>query len=99
MPRDASQDGTAGSVPHMIAWVVRTGWDGEPHRKYPSSLADHKQRRNHDDSVFVGMDVHKDSISVGVLNPGHRSADVESIFNDEDSIRRLVSGRPEPTTP
>ena len=55
--RSASQDGTAGSVPHMIAWVIPTGWGGEPHRKEPtmSSLAHHKQRRHHDDSVFLGM--------------------------------------------
>jgi hypothetical protein len=25
----------------------------------------------HPDAVFLGMDVHKDSISVGILNPGH----------------------------
>ena len=60
-----------------------------------SSLAHHKQRRHHDDSVFLGMDVHRDSISVGVLNPGHESADVERIFNDEESIRRLVGRFPE----
>src|SRR5437660_3495272 len=42
------------------------------------------------------MDVHKDSISVGVLNPGHDSPDVEKIFNDEESVRRLVGRFAEP---
>jgi hypothetical protein len=37
------------------------------------------------------MDVHKDSISVGVLNPGHESADVERIFNDEEGEFRSWS--------
>jgi hypothetical protein len=42
------------------------------------------------DAVFIGLDVHKDSISVGILNPGHESADVERIFNDDESVRRLI---------
>jgi hypothetical protein len=44
----------------------------------------------HPDAVFVGLDVHKDSISVGVLNPGDDRADVERIFNDEESVRRVI---------
>ncbi|MHB8243731.1 MAG: IS110 family transposase [Acidimicrobiales bacterium] len=43
------------------------------------------------DAVFIGLDVHKDSISVGILNPGHDSADVEKVFNDDESMRRLIS--------
>jgi len=42
------------------------------------------------DAVFIGLDVHKDSISVGVLNPSHDRADVEKIFNDPESMRRLI---------
>jgi len=45
----------------------------------------------HSDAVHLGMDVHKDSISVGVLNPGHEGPDVERIFNDEESVRRLIA--------
>ena len=45
---------------------------------------------------FVGMDVHKESISVGVLNPGHERPDVERIFNDEESVRRLIARFDEP---
>jgi transposase len=50
----------------------------------------------HPDAVFLGLDVHKDSISAGILNAGHESADVEKIFNDEESVRRLVGRFPEP---
>jgi transposase len=50
----------------------------------------------HPDVIHLGMDVHKDSISVGVLNAGCESAVVEKIFNDEDSVRRLVARFPEP---
>ncbi len=44
----------------------------------------------HPDTVYLGMDVHKDSISVGVLNPGAERVDVERIFADEESVRRLL---------
>ena len=44
----------------------------------------------HPDAVFLGLDVHKDSISAGILNPGCEAPDVEKIFTDEDSIRRLI---------
>ena len=42
------------------------------------------------------MDVHKDSISVGILNPGHERPDVEKIFHDEESVRRLIGRFPDP---
>ena len=50
----------------------------------------------HRDVIHLGLDVHKDSISVGVLNAGHESPDVERIFNDEESVRRLVGRFAEP---
>jgi transposase len=50
----------------------------------------------HPDAVFLGLDVHKDSISAGILNPGQESADVEKIFNDAESVRRLVGRFAEP---
>ncbi len=37
------------------------------------------------------MDVHKDSISVGILRPDEESPDVERIFNDEVSVRRFLA--------
>lgn len=51
---------------------------------------------HHPDVVFLGLDVHKGSICAGILNPGHDSADVERIFNDEESLRRLIGRFPEP---
>ncbi|MDQ3708540.1 MAG: IS110 family transposase [Actinomycetota bacterium] len=45
--------------------------------------------------TFVGLDVHKDSISVGVLRPGGDAPDVERIFHDEDSVRRLITRFPD----
>ena len=50
----------------------------------------------HPDAVFLGMDVHKDSISSGILNPGHERPDVEKIFHDEESVRRLIDRFPDP---
>lgn len=40
--------------------------------------------------VYLGLDVHKDSISAGILRGGGESADVERIFHDEESVRRLI---------
>jgi transposase len=51
----------------------------------------------HPDAVYLGMDVHKDSISVGILNPGHERPDVEKIFHDEESVRRLIDRFPNPS--
>jgi len=33
----------------------------------------------HPDTIHLGLDVHKDSISAAILNPGHESPDVERI--------------------
>ena len=41
--------------------------------------------------TFLGLDVHRDTISVAVLGPGREEAPtVDRIANDEPSIRRLV---------
>lgn len=42
------------------------------------------------EAVHLGMDVHKDTISVGVLEPGCETPVVDMIFNDEASVRRLI---------
>jgi transposase len=47
--------------------------------------------------THLGMDVHKDSISVGILRPDD-TLDVERIFNDEESVRRLIGRFPDPRT-
>jgi len=46
--------------------------------------------------VHLGMDVSKDSISVAVLPPDKDVAEVDKIFHDTDSVRRLIKrlGRP-----
>jgi transposase len=46
---------------------------------------------SHRDLTHLGMDVHKDSISIGILRPEEESPDVEGIFNDEVSVRRLLA--------
>jgi hypothetical protein len=40
--------------------------------------------------VHLGMDVSKDSIAVAVLSPDRDTAEVDKIFHDADSVRRLV---------
>src|SRR4051812_23101758 len=41
--------------------------------------------------IHLGLDVHKDSISVAVLPWGQDTAEVDKIFHDEPSVRRLVA--------
>ena len=43
------------------------------------------------DLSFVGLDVHKDSITSAVLEPGRERPIVDRFFHDEASIRRLVA--------
>ena len=40
--------------------------------------------------IHLGLDVHKDTISVGILRPDQQIPDVERIAHDEPSVRRLV---------
>jgi transposase len=46
--------------------------------------------------THLGMDVHRDSISVGVLEADRESAEMDRIFNDEYSVRRLIARFPDP---
>ncbi|HXJ63260.1 MAG TPA: IS110 family transposase [Actinomycetota bacterium] len=46
--------------------------------------------------THLGLDVHKDSISVAVLEPEREGAEVDRIFNDEYSVRHLIARFPEP---
>ena len=41
--------------------------------------------------IHLGLDVHKDTISVGVLLPDQQVPDVDRIAHDEASVRRLWS--------
>jgi transposase len=45
--------------------------------------------------IHLGLDVHKDTISVGVLDPDQQVPDVERIAHDEPSVRRLVARFPD----
>src|SRR4051794_30764524 len=45
---------------------------------------------SHRGLVHLGMDVSKDSISVAVLHPDRDVAEVDKIFHDEESVRRLI---------
>jgi hypothetical protein len=40
--------------------------------------------------TYLGLDVHKDTISVAVLAPDRESPEVDRIPHDEASVRRLV---------
>jgi transposase len=46
--------------------------------------------------THLGLDVHKDSISVAVLEPDREAAEIDKIFNDEYSIRHLIARFPDP---
>lgn len=46
----------------------------------------------HPETSWVGLDVHKDSITSAVLRPGSDVADVDRWFHDEPSVRRFVAG-------
>ena len=41
--------------------------------------------------VHLGLDVSKDWIAVGVLRPDEQVPDVEKVFADEESVRRLIA--------
>lgn len=47
-------------------------------------------------TTYVGLDVHKNSITSAVLVPGADTAVVDRIFPDEASIKRLVAGLGDP---
>jgi transposase len=44
--------------------------------------------------TFLGLDVHRDTISVAVLSPDREAPTVDRIANDEPSVRRLVAQFP-----
>lgn len=48
------------------------------------------------DAVVLAMDVHKNTISAGVLEPGWESPAMDKIASDEGSVRRLVGRFPDP---
>ena len=46
--------------------------------------------------TYLGLDVHRDTISVAVLRPGHDAPQIDRIAHDEPSVRRLVARFPDP---
>jgi transposase len=46
--------------------------------------------------THLGLDVHKDTISVAILTPDRDGPDVDRIPHDEPSVRRLVGRFPDP---
>lgn len=47
--------------------------------------------------TYLGLDVSKDSIAVGILEPGREIPVVDKIFHDEASVRRLIGRFPDPS--
>jgi transposase len=46
--------------------------------------------------IHLGLDVHKNSVSVAVLEPAGQTPRVDRISSDEDAVRRLVGRFPDP---
>jgi hypothetical protein len=51
-------------------------------------------RVSHLAPIHLGLDVHKDTISVGILDPDQQVPVVERITHDEPSVRRLLARFP-----
>src|SRR5437588_12556154 len=77
--------GTAGPV-CQVGRGSSTRRQKEPHAERSRPVSSLSQRS----LIHLGMDVHKDSISVGILRPDD-SMDVERIFHDEESVRRFIA--------
>ena len=41
--------------------------------------------------IHLGLDMHKNTISVGVLEPGTEIPRTDRISSDEDAVRRLIA--------
>jgi len=46
--------------------------------------------------THLGLDVHRDSISVGILEPDHETPIGKRIFHDDASVRKLIGSFPDP---
>src|SRR4029450_3047584 len=62
------------------------------YRKAPAAMARMAQR----DPIHLGLDVHRDTISVATLLPDRAAAAVEQIPSDEAAGRGVLGGFPEP---
>src|SRR4029450_6466791 len=75
--------------PALFRWEQCVGhprWRGRSHiRKEPAVPS-----VSHLAMTHLGLDVHKDTISVAILAPDRDGPDVDRIPHDEASVRRLV---------
>jgi hypothetical protein len=49
------------------------------------------------DPIHLGLDVHRDSISVATLHPDQTAADIERIPHDEAAVLQLIGRFAQPT--
>src|SRR3989441_10745022 len=73
-------------APLPVLSGIATRRQKEPHAERSRPVSSLSQRS----LTHLGMDVHKDSISIGILRPDD-SLDVERIFHDEESVRRFIA--------
>ena len=66
---------------------------GATHRGEPTVP---RSKRSEKSPIFLGLDVSKASIAVGILRPDEVVPDAEMIAHDEASIRRLIGRFPDP---
>ncbi len=87
------QHGTAGSPTTASTWIIRVSGERSRHTEGGTG----RVQCCASCYVHVGMDVSKDTIAVAVLPPDRDVAEVEKVFNDEESVRRLIKrlGPPE----
>src|SRR5437899_11545366 len=78
-------------APLPVLSGIATRRQKEPHAERSRPVSSLSQRS----VTHLGMDVHKDSISVGILRPDD-SMDVERMFHDEDSVRKFIARMGDP---
>ena len=71
-------------APSASAWIIH------PWRTEPTYGGAGRGQCCASRPIHLGLDVHRDTISVGILAPGREVPVVERIAHDEASIRRLV---------
>jgi hypothetical protein len=81
----------AGSGPR-VSWVTHGAPREEPYRKEPAAMA----QIAHTGPIHLGLDVHRNTISVATLPPDRASAEVEQIPSDEAAVLAFVGRFAEP---
>jgi Transposase len=72
-----------------MTWVTHTG-RAEQHTEGAG-----RGSVSHLAPIHLGLDVHKDTISVGILEPDQQVPEVDRIAHDEASVRRLLARFPD----